>query len=265
MYQNKLVAAIKVGGQILRESGDTVTIPFGSEYSVLLKNLNSRRVQVKVSVDGKDATEGTWLIIAPNSSIELERFISGGNLSSGNRFKFIERTEAIENYRGIKAEDGLIRVEYRMEKKPVVVDETVVRRHYRDYYHEYYRPWYTPYYPVYPLGTVTYQSTADVSCFNSGNVQSSGNRAMAMNCSVTPTNDAGITVPGSHSDQKFQSVSGFDTHESQVLVLKLRGTVKGKAVKTAVTVKSRSLCPTCGTKSKKAEYCPKCGTNLSAE
>ena len=80
MYNDKVVAAIKVNGQVLRESGDTVILPFGCEYSILAKNLNSVRAQISVSVDGQDATEGTRLIIAPNGSVELERFIRAGNL-----------------------------------------------------------------------------------------------------------------------------------------------------------------------------------------
>ena len=74
MYSEKLIACIKVNGQILRESGETVTLPFNSEYSIYLKNLDSVRIQASISVDGQDATEGTRLIINPNSSLELERF-----------------------------------------------------------------------------------------------------------------------------------------------------------------------------------------------
>lgn len=63
MYHQKLVCCVKVGGKVLRESGDSVNIPFGSEYSILLKNLNSVRIQAKVFIDGQDATEGTWSTI----------------------------------------------------------------------------------------------------------------------------------------------------------------------------------------------------------
>ena len=37
MYANKLVASLKANGKILREFKDNVYIPFGSEYSFLLK------------------------------------------------------------------------------------------------------------------------------------------------------------------------------------------------------------------------------------
>lgn len=116
VYQNNFVATVKVGNKILRENQNTVTVPFGSEYSIYLKNLSSVRALVRVSVDGQDATEGVWLIVPANSPLELERFIKNGNMSRGNRFKFIERTGQIEEHRGVGAEDGLIRVEYKFEK-----------------------------------------------------------------------------------------------------------------------------------------------------
>src|SRR5271166_3821722 len=154
VYHQKLVACIKVGGQVLRESDNTVSIPFGSEYSVLLKNLNSKRVQVKVSVDGQDATEGTWLIIGPNQTIELERFIRNGNLQSGNKFKFIPRTKQIEKHRGLKADDGLVRVEYKTERVTETQDVHITRTIHHDVHqYDYWNwPWgYSwPYYPPRP-------------------------------------------------------------------------------------------------------------------
>src|ERR1700676_1587045 len=103
-YRKNFVCAIKVNGKVLRESSDRVELPFGSEYGVLLKNLDSVRMQARISIDGKEATG--WLIIGPNQSIDVERFVE--DLDRGNRFKFIERTERIEEHRGIKAEDGLV-------------------------------------------------------------------------------------------------------------------------------------------------------------
>jgi hypothetical protein len=277
MYQDKLVAAIKVNGKVLREQGDTVTIPFGSEYSVLLKNLNSVRVQAKVSVDGKDATEGTWLIIEPNSSLELERFIKNGNLDSGNKLKFIERTKVIEDHRGIKEDDGIVRIEYKTERKPKVVDKTIVREHYVDNYHywDYYWPYhYWPYTkPCTPYNRPgLWMSTLSKSSGLTGTIQtSSGVQCMAMNSSGdsgatldSSFNDSGITVPGSKSEQKFTSVSGFDTYEqSQVLVIRLRGEVKGKPVSKPVFVATKLVCETCGkTSGSDSRFCNGCGTAL---
>jgi hypothetical protein len=121
MYNQNLVASIKVKGKILREFKDTVYIPFSSEYSILLKNLNTVRAIVNVYIDGENAVPG-GLVIDPGRLVDLERWIKNGNLSEGNRFKFIERTAKIEEGpRGIKEEDGLIRVEYQFElPRPVI-------------------------------------------------------------------------------------------------------------------------------------------------
>src|SRR4051812_35487175 len=107
MFSNKFVAAIKVDGKILRELKDSVYIPYGSEYSILLKNLESRKASVSVSIDGVDVGEGVTFVVEPNSELELKRFVKNKNLTEGNAFKFIERTEQIEEHRGVKLEDGL--------------------------------------------------------------------------------------------------------------------------------------------------------------
>ena len=121
MYESKLVASLKANGKILREFKDTVYIPFGSEYSFLLKNLNTTRALVNVFIDGEDMTPG-GLVLNAGQEVDLERSIKGGNLTEGNRFKFIERTSAIENGpRGVKLEDGLVRIEFQFEKPPMRV------------------------------------------------------------------------------------------------------------------------------------------------
>ena len=52
MYQSKLVASLKANNKILREFKDTVYVPFASEYSILIKNLNTVRALVNVFIDG---------------------------------------------------------------------------------------------------------------------------------------------------------------------------------------------------------------------
>jgi hypothetical protein len=277
MFAQKFVCAVKVNGKILRESSNLVTLPFGAEYEILLKNLNSRRAMVSVSVDGVNATDGK-LIIGANSSVTLQRFIRNGNLSSGNRFKFIERTSGIESHRGIKEDDGLIRAEFWQEKeKPQEITETIIRRYYDQL------PWYDPY-PVYPRpwlriwnDGITYTSSSGLS----GTVQDSefskyagqasgsssdegpigGGIMRAMNMAV---NTAGITVPGSESNQQFHNVSGFPLEsQSTVIVLQLRGEIGGVAVEVPVTVDRKPECVTCGKVNKAAnKFCTDCGTAL---
>ena len=288
MYSNRFIASLKVGGKILRENSGAVSLPFGSEYEILLKNLNSRRAMCKVTVDGVDATEGTKLILPANGSLSLERFIKNGNLKAGNRFKFIERTNQIENHRGIKENDGLIRVEFWAEKE--VVEQPIVRNKYYDNWVPVDRP-YWPYHPHWYYGQPTIYCNSNLTG-NIGSAQTTtsglagsvsgglgdaqggkflrsalgsvgSSQIMAMNCSA-PVNDTGITVAGSKSNQEFQSSWGFETESnSQVIVLQLRGVVGDAPVQKAVTVDFKPTCPTCGKVNKIShQFCSGCGTNL---
>src|SRR5208337_883786 len=222
---NKVVACVKVDGKVLREEGNTVTLPFGSEYSVLIKNLNATRIKVKVSIDGTEATESVWLVVDANSSMELERFIRNGNLSAGNRFKFIERTEAIEEHRGIKADDGLIRIEYQVEKRRVEVDEIIHHtKHIYDDYDLPYHPWRpSPRWESRTLGdnmkSLRSRVHSSASAGPSRRLTKSAERSFSgsdaiesdsLNCSAS-LSDQGITVPGPESNQKFTWTSGFET------------------------------------------------------
>ena len=72
MYQEKFIAVVKCNNKILREQNKCeVHLPFGSEYSLLFKNLDSRRVNVNVSIDGTDILFGRSLVIDANSEMEL--------------------------------------------------------------------------------------------------------------------------------------------------------------------------------------------------
>lgn len=272
VYQNKLAAAVKVNGKVLRENAGTVLIPFGSEYSILVKNLNSVRVMVKVHIDGDEVTE-PWLIVEPNSSIELERWVKSTNLEKGNRFKFIERTKPIEEYRGIQIDDGLIRIEYKTEQR--VQPQPIVR------FYEKWVPIQKPYVPYstwyeYPYtytnlsGSLENSGRGTVSCNNlsrSVGAASAVEASGQFSCNMTnflPQSDAGITVPGSESNQKFVSGAWFPTEsQSDVLVLNLRGEVNGKPIEKPVTVNQKLTCSSCGMKSNSMfQFCARCGTAL---
>src|SRR5271163_2123522 len=267
---NKVVACVKVNGKILREDKNVVTLPFGSEYSVFVKNLNATRIKIKVSVDGTDATEGTWLVVDPNSNLDLERFIRAGNMDKGNRFKFIERSAEVEAHRGIKADDGLIRIEYQVEKpKPIVID---VEEHYHHHDH-WERPWYDR---PHRFGGEFLKSSGPQHArkLRPSAASSKGLTRSFVDTSATfdsdsieseslSLNDTGITVPGSESNQKFRWTSDFETGPSEVIVLQLRGALAGKPVVKAVAVDTKLTCVTCGKTSKSSEkFCGQCGTAL---
>ena len=78
-------------------------------------------------------------------------------------------------------------------------------------------------------------------------------------------NDVGITVPGSKSTQKFQTVTmGTMELEKHSMVIKLLGeTPDNKPVTKPVTVERKPECITCGKKNKAhAKFCTECGTAL---
>ncbi len=290
MYNQKLVASIKTKGKILREFKDTVYIPFASEYSILLKNLNTVRAVVNVFIDGENAVPG-GLVIDPGRSVDLERWIKNGNLSEGNRFKFIERTAKIEEGpRGIKEEDGLIRVEYQFEiPRPVININNIIGGQF-PYYPPGVRGMTSEYKGVvdkysYTTNNITGQTLSQVNVGGtlrgvdwSKNGEATAAAASAAINQVAPQsselhagmatmdwNDVGITVPGSKSEQKFQTTTiGALDPTVHNIVLRIVGDLgHNKPVEQAVTVKHKPKCVTCGKQNKhNAKFCSECGTAL---
>lgn len=270
MYNNKLAVAVKSNGKVLREFGDTVYVPFGTEYTILLKNLNNVRALVDITVDGVDVGGGQSFVLPANGEVELERFLTNGNMFVGNRFKFIERTGAIEEHRGVGISDGLIRISYKFERVPIYTPLPVWRsmgsggqlggqggiwtKGAGDYTGPYYATNATPDSYV-AQGTSGQLMNCSVGEASATSINTS---------SVDVKNDVGITVPGSISEQKFESVSSFATeHTEHVMVIRLLGETEGKQVKKAVTVKAKPRCVSCGHQNKAtAKFCSECGTSL---
>ena len=277
MFNQKLVASIKSKGKVLREFKDTVYIPFASEYSILLKNLNTTRAVVNVFIDGENVVPG-GLVIDPGRTVDLERWIKNGNLSEGNKFKFIERTQAIEDGpRGIKLEDGLVRIEYQFEiPRPVINIPTWTTTT---------TTWNsTPYYGASgSLGSFNVNgvmrsvdtskgetvramaSAATAATLNSMNITASGATHDGMATMDSYVSDVGITVPGSKSEQKFtETTVGALDPTIHNIVLKLVGDLgDNKPVTKPVTVQHKPKCVTCGKQNKShAKFCVECGTAL---
>lgn len=270
MYNSKLVASIKANGKVLREFKDTVYIPFGSEYSILLKNLNTVRALINIYIDG-DNVVPDGLVLNAGQEVDLQRAIRNGNLSEGNKFKFIERTSNIEDHRGIKLEDGLIRVEYQFEK--VYPKQPNLTWTQTPYSYNGYPTWTVnnsvlrgsaaDATPSYMQGTVTCSDMAYTAMDMEVVATASASTATSFN--AAPQSETGITVPGSKSDQKFVTASWFATEsEKHNIILKLLGeTEDNKMIREPITVKKKPKCVTCGKQNKAtAKFCSECGTAL---
>ena len=250
MYNKNFVVVVKVNRKVLREIDSIVTIPFGNEYTILLKNLDSKTAVVNVDIDGQDVLDNSRLVIYGNSELELHGFLIGNDVK--NKFKFIEKTEEISNHRGDRPDDGIIRVEYKFEK-PIVCDWSWT----------YTKPVYYPWYPQYPWNpNAIYCNSSSDNISEGGSTISCGCSSFTLS-SAQQDNDSddGITVRGSDDvDQKFNNVF-LNTleSESRVIVLKLRGTKSDKPM----TVKDKIICDTCGRKSQAGvKWCYNCGTFL---
>jgi len=301
MYSNKLIACVKAGGKVLREQGDNVFIPFGSEYTLWFKNEHTRKVQVTVNIDGTDVLFNKSLIINAGETDDLKGFARDMVGNDNRAFKFITKTKEISDFRGDKIEDGLIKITFQFEKEQITKFNTVEPHH-----HHHYDRWFYPSYgPCYNGNTrdflmgqaytsnalgggvksdellqqnigslnntvtsanATFSATAVNTVATSANVSMNSGvlRSANFNTVFAPAVDPGITVEGSNTNQSFQhGYIGQLEAEKHSIVFQLKGLVEEQQVAAPVTVKSKKQCPSCGKKWKSMfEYCPNDGTFL---
>ena len=264
MYSNKLAVAIKHAGSVLREHGDKVLIPFGSEYSLQFHNLNTVKCLVSIEIDGKNISPGRAFVVEPGISVDVERFVAGDNLESGQRFKFIERTAAISAHRGNKVQDGLVKIQFEFARPtpppPLYVpfDEREFNR-------------------ARGIGAGSFDSlgkyagsmgAADQSAEAAGDTwmdseQQRSYKGLIAKSAVAKS-AVGITVGGSVSNQRFEAGAPVQTDGiTHTMVFQLCGEIAEKKIEQPVTVKTRITCPTCGIKNPSAaKFCSECGTGL---
>lgn len=258
MFSENLVAAIKVNGEFVREIGNNVYLPFGTEYSIFIKNLNTKNAVVKIFIDGDCVTDGD-IIVYKNSTAEIKGFIK--DLKIKNKFKFIKKTEKISNYRGNKIEDGLIRIEYKFEKEelPVIYYTSPI-----DY------SWINPYFNYttskednnkFKSSSVYMSSVSENNSLIKSEltfVNSAGDRFSIIN-------EPGITVPGTKINEKLNTASiGKLEEKTNVIIIKLVGENENQLpINNIKTTSKKIKCKICGTYSNsKYNFCPECGASL---
>ena len=269
VYSSQFVAVVKCDDKILREKDGIVFLEFGKEYSIMLKNLNSRKASVKISIDGQDVLFGKALLIGPNESQTLTRFVK--DLDSGHRFKFIQKTQKISDYRGDRIDDGIIKIEYTFEEiKPITI---TTNHYYHNYHHKDY--WWTP--PIWPYNPqvpYTYTNSLGGRGSSCGNMTADSNpnlnNDVAMACCFEPKDfskplsDEGITTKGEISKQSFvYGDIGKLEPNSHTIIIRLKGYHNDKQVEKPLMVKESLVCEICGTKNRSShKCCVECGTTL---
>ena len=271
VYSNKFVACVIVDGKIAREirnnDGDSVYLPFGTEYELRLKNKDTRRAVVSVEIDGQSALGGTQLVIEPNSESDLKGFLDAASNIARNRFRITEKTEQISEFRGDRVDDGLIRIEWQFEKAPLR-SRLPMRK---------WPGWSSdpglkkggrrPEWPEEPRWMCNNSSDGRVETQSFGeNIASSGIlRSKGLSPASVPDSSPVITVAGSIVNQKFGSTEvGELESEKFAIVIQLRGIASsGEKVEAPLLVRTKTQCPNCGDMNSSGhKFCAGCGTCL---
>jgi len=249
-YSNSYVAVVKDSNQkVLREIGGQVFLPFQSEYSLLLKNNNWHRSLCKVEIDGTDVLGGHGLIIGNHSSVDLERFIVDGDMSGGQRFKFVPLGDSRVNDPS-NSENGIVVVKFWKEVDPPInlnIYNNTVRGNNTGN-----PPPHDSFYYSAGTGDIiggTTTSNASLAsfscCLDSMDMQSA---------------QAGATVEGSHSDQKF-TTGEFRGEDGAPTVLRLK--LVGRKASLTVTGTKKKFCVRCGAGASFTDkFCRGCGSKL---
>lgn len=246
MFNSDLAVAIQINGMTIREVDGIVEIPFGSEYSIFFKNTSYRKAVVSVKIDGKDVLDGGGLIVDAKSISTLDRSIVSGDLVSGRRFKFIEKTAQISSHRGDRVDDGIITIDYVFESLSGHMQSNSLSR----------------------MASLNMVGSIHGDTYAKGAIDTSyGNSAVSFavdSLSREPQSLSGITTEGSASDQSFRQGSvGRLSSMRNSMSIRLVGKSDNVVVNRVVTTKTKVVCATCGKKNKPShEYCSRCGSYL---
>lgn len=152
VYSNHFVMCVLVNGTPLSElANGVVSLPFGSEYALRLRNKNGRRAVVKIYIDGENVS-GNGYIIPANDFVDIKR-----HHDKDRSFKFVslDSGEAVEFGKNGPNDDkvkGTIEARFYLEKErpaPPPVQPIIHDHHHHHHHHDhnyYPRPrpiWYT--------------------------------------------------------------------------------------------------------------------------
>lgn len=298
-YSNRFILCILINGVPQKElANGEVHIPFGSTFSLRLRNRHNRNAAVQIYIDGENVS-GEGYKVPANDKVDIHRFAD-----KDMTFKFVDldSPEAVEHGKNGPNPDktkGTVEARFFLEKeqpKPAKVEHV-------HHYHPYPVP--QPY-PVYPYRPQPYWYSSN-SCHLSDGGSSKSHEAMGTRCKVTKTGGVtgqsqnssmdfcaaapasytpapdlreGATVEGYVSGQRFTKtymdletdyvsvklfLKGYDPKVGPATILITETEVHPGLPPEPTPSPERRFCETCGTRieNQSAKFCSSCGAKLS--
>jgi len=229
--------------EIRKNNEPTVYMPFGSEYSIFLKNKTAHKAKFTIKLDGKYVhPEDDSFISNPNSSFDLERFLLDGDMHKGDKLKFVN-VEGSGEEPGAD-ENGLIEVKIELEKVSKYLSDDILC--FGDHIRK-----------ANIFNSRLNCESESFGCDTISFCSTSESATMDWMENSLERSEEGVTTGGSESNQSFINVLDFET-EGDPIILKLRiKPVKNSASKDTVCIgcdgnkKQRNndgiwiLCPIC--------------------
>lgn len=212
MYHNGIDMRVLVNGRPCREYSHKgmvfIESRHGTNYTVKLKNDNSHRVMVVLSVDGLDVITGKpaeetnkGYIVDAYSSTEIKGYRISDNDSASFVFTSKGKSYATKSPEGKARNNGVIGVRvFREKEKPQPPQPTVVHHHHHHTKYVYpWNPWNTGGY-VYPTwtggavyGTTTQNTGGGITLSNVGGATTDSNNSFVVSNGSVTLNNASIS------------------------------------------------------------------------
>jgi hypothetical protein len=233
--RNFVVSILNHENKVVREeAGDfnrVARVPFDQEYKIRIQNKTRRRAYARVEIDGMEVSPGRRFVLGPKESVDLERFVLDGDLSTGKRFKFmsLEKGAATGEIQDpTSLENGKIKVTFEPEIEPPTLKyshnggQSILRG----------RGMPETYGSASPNNNTTqafYSSTGGTPGVETAHVSTNcmvpqGFDTLERAIEPQAVSELGATVEGSVSDQKFTDSHEFFFTENPVeIVIMLKG------------------------------------------
>lgn len=169
VFSNHFVVCILIDGKPVQElANGTVPIPFGSQYSIRLRNKNKRRAVAKIILDGENVSDKGYVVNA-DSYVDIHR-----HADRDVAFKFVSLNspDAVDFGKNGPNDDkvkGTVRVEFYLEKERKTPQVTEIHHHHYDYWP---KPWRPNIWLGGGVGTAIYGSSSN--SIGSNSIGSSG-------------------------------------------------------------------------------------------